>query len=70
MSQLLVTVFFGGMCLLGIGIIGRYLGVIVEETRGRPKWAVRRVLAVGRLAELPVDALLAGARFGGGDRVT
>jgi len=37
-SQLLLTVFFGGMCLLGIGIIGRYLGVIVEETRGRPKW--------------------------------
>jgi dolichol-phosphate mannosyltransferase/undecaprenyl-phosphate 4-deoxy-4-formamido-L-arabinose transferase len=54
-SQLLATVFFGGMCLLGIGIIGRYLGVIVEETRGRPKWTVRRVLAVGRLAELPSD---------------
>jgi hypothetical protein len=54
-SQLLLTVFFGGMCLLGIGIIGRYLGVIVEETRGRPKWAVRKVLDVGRLAELPLD---------------
>jgi dolichol-phosphate mannosyltransferase/undecaprenyl-phosphate 4-deoxy-4-formamido-L-arabinose transferase len=59
-SQLLVTVFFGGMCLLGIGIIGRYLGVIVEETRGRPKWGVRRVVAVGRLAELPLDAPASG----------
>ena len=58
-SQLLLTVFFGGMCLLGIGIIGRYLSVIVEEKRGRPKWAVRRVLDVGRVAEVPLgdDAL-------------
>jgi glycosyltransferase involved in cell wall biosynthesis len=54
-SQVLITVFFGGMCLLGIGIVGRYLGVIVEETRGRPKWTVRRVLDVGRLTELPFE---------------
>ena len=54
-SQLLLTVFFGGMCLLGIGVIGRYLGVIVEETRGRPKWAVRKVLDVRHVAELPYD---------------
>jgi dolichol-phosphate mannosyltransferase/undecaprenyl-phosphate 4-deoxy-4-formamido-L-arabinose transferase len=54
-SQTLITVFFGGMCLLGIGVIGRYLGVIVEETRGRPKWAVRTVLDVGRLTELPLE---------------
>ena len=26
------TVFFGGMSLVGIAIIGRYLSVIVEET--------------------------------------
>jgi polyisoprenyl-phosphate glycosyltransferase len=54
-SQLLITVFFGGMCLLGIGIIGRYLGLIVEETRGRPKWTVRTVLDVGRLTELQLE---------------
>jgi dolichol-phosphate mannosyltransferase/undecaprenyl-phosphate 4-deoxy-4-formamido-L-arabinose transferase len=54
-SEILVTVFFGGMCLLGIATIGRYLGVIVEETRGRPKWAVRRVLDIGRLTELPYE---------------
>jgi len=54
-SEILVTVFFGGMCLLGIATIGRYLGVIVEETRGRPKWAVRSVLDVGRLTELSYD---------------
>jgi hypothetical protein len=54
-SVMLATVFFGGMILVGISIVGRYLGVIVEETRGRPKWAVRRVLDVGHLAELPFD---------------
>jgi dolichol-phosphate mannosyltransferase/undecaprenyl-phosphate 4-deoxy-4-formamido-L-arabinose transferase len=54
-SELLLILFFGGMSLLGIGVIGRYLGVIVEETRGRPKWAVRRVLDHRRVAELPND---------------
>jgi len=54
-SELLLILFFGGMSLLGIGIIGRYLGVIVEETRGRPKWGVRRVLDSRRVAELPYD---------------
>jgi hypothetical protein len=54
-SVMLATVFFGGMTLVGISIVGRYLGVIVEETRGRPKWAVRSVLDVGRLAELPFE---------------
>jgi dolichol-phosphate mannosyltransferase/undecaprenyl-phosphate 4-deoxy-4-formamido-L-arabinose transferase len=54
-SDVLLILFFGGMSLLGIGIIGRYLGVIVEETRGRPKWGVRRVLDSRRVAELPYD---------------
>jgi hypothetical protein len=54
-SVMLATVFFGGMSLVGIATIGRYLSVIVEETRGRPKWAVRSVLDVSRLTELPFD---------------
>jgi glycosyltransferase involved in cell wall biosynthesis len=54
-SVMLATVFFGGMILIGIATIGRYLSVIVEETRGRPKWSVRYVLDVGRLTELPFD---------------
>jgi hypothetical protein len=54
-SVMLATVFFGGMILIGIATIGRYLSVIVEETRGRPKWAVRNVVDAGRLTELSVD---------------
>jgi len=45
-SVFLATMFFGGACLLGIATIGRYLSVIVEETRGRPKWTVRTVSRV------------------------
>ena len=41
------TVFFGGLILLAIGTIGRYLAVILQETRGRPKWAVRTTTSAG-----------------------
>jgi glycosyltransferase involved in cell wall biosynthesis len=51
-SVMLATVFFGGMSLVGIATIGRYLSVIVEETRGRPKWAVRSVMDSGRITEV------------------
>ena len=60
-SVMLATVFFGGMSLVGIATIGRYLSVIVEETRGRPKWAVRSVMDSGRLTEL-VSPPVADAR--------
>jgi polyisoprenyl-phosphate glycosyltransferase len=42
-SVFVAVVFFGGASLLGIATIGRYLSVIVEETRGRPKWSIRNV---------------------------
>ena len=51
-SVFLATTFFGGMTLIGIATIGRYLSVIVEETRGRPKWAVRRVAGADDLGEV------------------
>jgi hypothetical protein len=51
-SVFLATTFFGGMTLIGIATIGRYLSVIVEETRGRPKWAVRRVVGADDVAEV------------------
>jgi hypothetical protein len=53
-SVFLAVTFFGGMCLIGIATIGRYLSVVLEETRGSPKWAVRRVVAAGVPGEVPV----------------
>ena len=42
------------MCLLGIGIIGRYLGVIVEETARSPEMEREDVLDTAGLTELPL----------------
>lgn len=37
---LLAIVFFGGISLLGISILGKYIQVIVEETKNRPIYIV------------------------------
>lgn len=41
-SSLLAVVFFGGMSLLGLGILGEYLSLIMREVRGAPRWSVRQ----------------------------
>jgi len=46
---LVAIVFFGGVNLLGLSIIGKYIQVIVEETKDRPNYIVERTL--GRLHE-------------------
>jgi len=37
---MLTIVFFGGVQLLAISIIGKYIQVIVEETKNRPLYIV------------------------------
>jgi len=44
---MLVIVFFGGVQLLAISIIGKYIQVIVEETKNRPMYIVEEVINVG-----------------------
>ncbi|MBK9270888.1 MAG: glycosyltransferase family 2 protein [Saprospiraceae bacterium] len=42
-SSLLITiVFFGGIQLLSIGLLGQYLGSIFDEVKGRPEYIVER----------------------------
>ncbi|QHJ01665.1 glycosyltransferase [Xylophilus rhododendri] len=36
--------FFVGLALLGIGLLGEYVGRIYQEVRGRPRYVVRAVL--------------------------
>jgi polyisoprenyl-phosphate glycosyltransferase len=43
-SQIIITSFFGGINLLGIGIIGEYVARIYDQVKGRPKYTVDRVL--------------------------
>jgi dolichol-phosphate mannosyltransferase len=41
-AQLFVMVtFIGGMQLIGLGVIGLYVGRIFEETKRRPRWFIR-----------------------------
>jgi len=43
-STVLIIVFFGGLVLMSLGIIGEYLGRILEENRKRPNYVVEKVL--------------------------
>lgn len=36
--------FFVGLCLLGVGLLGEYVGRIYQEVRGRPRYVVSAVL--------------------------
>ncbi len=46
-SQLITTSFFGGINLLGIGVIGEYVARIHDEVKGRPNYVVHRVTRGG-----------------------
>lgn len=41
---LIAIVFFGGLNLLSLSIIGKYIQVIVEETKARPTYIVDKIL--------------------------
>ena len=43
---MLAIVFFGGVQLLAISIIGKYIQVIVEETKNRPMYIVEETLNI------------------------
>jgi glycosyltransferase involved in cell wall biosynthesis len=48
-SSLMVTImFFSGIILLSMGIIGIYLGKVFEQTKGRPRYIISRVLNSSR----------------------
>lgn len=43
-STVVIIMFFGGLILLSLGIIGEYLWRILEETRKRPTYVIERIL--------------------------
>lgn len=44
LSAITSTLFIGGLILLGLGILGQYLALILEEVRGATRWNIRRRL--------------------------
>lgn len=42
-SSFLSTTFFGGAALLGIGLVGEYLGLVMREVRQPPRWSIRQL---------------------------
>jgi putative glycosyltransferase len=42
-SLFIITTFFGGNVLLGLGIIGQYVATVVIESKRRPQYHIRRI---------------------------
>ena len=43
-SQIIITTFFAGINLLGIGVVGEYVARIYDEVKARPRYIVARVV--------------------------
>jgi glycosyltransferase involved in cell wall biosynthesis len=43
-SVFMATVFVGGLTLFSLGLLGEYVGLIIQEVRRPPRWSVRRVI--------------------------
>jgi dolichol-phosphate mannosyltransferase len=54
-TVLLCILFFGSLNILGIGILGEYIGKIMEEVKGRPRLIRSGLIRNGELAELLPD---------------
>ena len=46
-TSILISMFFGSINLLGISIVGEYVGRVLEEVRGRPRFIVKSLTTNG-----------------------
>lgn len=57
---IILVLFFGGLNVFGLSVLGEYIGKILEETKGRPKFIRRRIVRggkAGRRLDSPTQAL-------------
>ena len=59
-SSLMISIWFvGGLQLMGIGMIGEYVGKIYHEVKRRPKFAIETdTFSLHRIGNQPKDAVL------------
>jgi dolichol-phosphate mannosyltransferase len=67
-STMAVTLFFNGIVLLMLGIIGQYIGRIYDEAKGRPLYVVRetknfRPVAGGSVSEAREESAVERGRY-------
>ncbi|MFH0994389.1 MAG: NAD-dependent epimerase/dehydratase family protein [Pseudomonadota bacterium] len=55
-TLLLSILFYGSLNLMGIGILGEYIGKILEEVKGRPRLIRTGLIRNGEVAELLPDS--------------
>ena len=51
----LLIMFFGSLSVLGIGLLGEYIGKIIEETKSRPSFIRQNLIKMGEI--IPVENL-------------
>jgi dolichol-phosphate mannosyltransferase len=68
-SMMAVSLFFNGVVLMMLGIIGEYIGRIYDEAKGRPLYVVRETVHFAKAkARTPVQPKLTVDRGNDGDR--
>jgi dolichol-phosphate mannosyltransferase len=52
-STIMLIVFFGGVQLLTIGVLGKYIGNLFDEVKRRPEYIIREKINFGSKLENP-----------------
>ncbi|NDV78084.1 glycosyltransferase family 2 protein [Dysgonomonas sp. 511] len=52
-STVILIIFFGGVQLLTIGVLGQYIGVLFDEVKNRPEYIIDRKINFERVCQKP-----------------
>jgi dolichol-phosphate mannosyltransferase len=43
-SIMIIIIFFGGVQLLTVGVLGQYIGILFDEVKARPEYIVEKII--------------------------